>query len=203
MPETQVASSDVSARAEARSAIILPLLLVVVTGVVPILLSLVSGLIFPRQATGSLIVQDGHAVGSDLVGQSYTGDHYFHGRPSAIDHDPMKVGGSNYAPSNPALRERVLADAARIASREGISPKDVPLDLIAASGSGIDPHISPAAAKIQVARVARARGVAASEIEAAILRHTESRSLGFLGETRVHVLRLNLDLDQLYKVALR
>lgn len=168
---------EASVRAEARSALILPLLLVFVTGVVPILLSLLGGVIFPSQATGSIIKVGDRAVGSELVGQPYEGDHYFHGRPSAIAHDPMAVGGSNLAPSNPALRERVLADAQRIAAREGLTPKEIPLDLLAASGSGIDPHISPAAAKIQVARVARARGVLASEIEAAIARHTTGKTL--------------------------
>jgi len=194
---------EASARAEARSALILPLLLVFVTGVVPILLSLLGGVIFPSQATGSIIKVGDRAVGSELVGQPYEGDHYFHGRPSAIAHDPMAVGGSNLAPSNPALRERVLAEAARVAAREGLTPQEIPLDLLAASGSGIDPHISPEAAKIQVARVARARGVAPALIEAAIARHTTGKTLGLLGEARVHVLRLNLDLDQHHKVTVR
>lgn len=194
---------EASARAEARSALILPLLLVFVTGVVPILLSLLGGVIFPSQATGSIIKVGDRAVGSELVGQPYEGDHYFHGRPSAIAHDPMAVGGSNLAPSNPVLRERVLAEAKRVATREGLTPKEIPLDLLAASGSGIDPHISPAAAKIQVDRVARARGVAPALIEAAIARHTTGKTLGLLGEARVHVLRLNLDLDQHHKVTVR
>lgn len=192
-----------SARAEARSAIILSLLLVFVTGVMPILLSLLGGVIFPSQATGSIIHVGDRVVGSELAGQPYEGDHYFHGRPSAIGHDPMAVGGSNWGASNPALRERVLAEAARVATREGLTPQEIPLDLLAASGSGIDPHISPAAAKIQVARVARARGVAPKLIEEAIARHTTGKTLGLLGEARVHVLRLNLDLDQRREVTVR
>lgn len=200
-PPSEPSTFEPSARSEARAAILLSLLLALLSGAVPILLSLLSGLIFPYQSTGSILIEGGRAVGSELVGQPYEGDHYFHGRPSAIAHDPMALAGSNLAPSNPALRERVLADAQRIAAREGVSPREVPLDLLAASGSGIDPHISPAAAKIQVARVARARGVPASEIEAAIARHTAGKTLGLLGEARVHVLRLNLDLDQHHKVA--
>jgi K+-transporting ATPase ATPase C chain len=182
-------------RADLRSAVVLALVLVLLTSLASLLLAIIGGLVFPHEATGSIIERDGRKVGSELVGQRFEGDHYVHGRPSAVDHDPMKVGGSNLAPSNPALRERALAEAERIAAREGVAASAVPLDLLTTSGSGIDPHISPAAARLQVARVARARGIAPALVEAAIARHTEGRTFGLLGEARVHVLRLNLDLD--------
>ena len=160
--------------------------------VYPILTTLLAGALFPRQANGSLIVQDGKVVGSELVGQTFSGDRYFIGRPSAAGYDPRAAAGSNLAVSNPALRERVRQDAQAIARREGVRPEQIPPDLLAASGSGLDPHISPEAARLQVARVAQARGLSPQVVQQMVEEHTER---GFLGRPRVNVLRLNLALD--------
>lgn len=160
--------------------------------VYPVLTTLLAGALFPRQANGSLIVQDGKVVGSELVGQTFSGDRYFIGRPSAAGYDPRAAAGSNLAVSNPALRERVRQDAQAIARREGVRPEQIPPDLLAASGSGLDPHISPEAARLQVARVAQARGLSPQVVQQMVEEHTER---GFLGRPRVNVLRLNLALD--------
>ena len=172
------------------------ILIVLCGGLYPLITTTVVGTLFSHQATGSLIERDGVVVGSALVGQRFVSDHYFHGRPSAADHDPFDVSGSNLAPSNPALRERVEQDANRIAALESIALTEIPVDLIAASGSGIDPHISPAAAAVQIDRVARARNVDRGVVEAAVAAHTEGAWLGLFGQPRVNVLRLNLSLDE-------
>lgn len=169
-------------------------LFLVLCGLVyPILTTLLAGALFPRQANGSLIVQDGKVVGSELVGQAFSGNRYFIGRPSAAGYDPRVAAGSNLAVSNPALRERVRRDAQAIARREGVRPEQIPPDLLAASGSGLDPHISPEAARLQVARVARARGLSPQVVQQMVEEHTER---GLLGQPRVNVLRLNLALDR-------
>jgi len=171
-------------------------LFVVVCGLVyPTVATLLGGLLFPHQANGSLIERDGRVVGSSLVAQPFAAARYFQPRPSAASFDPTALSGSNLAGGNPALRERIARDAAVVATRDGVAAHSVPGDLITASGSGIDPHVSPAGAQLQVKRVAQARGLPADEIAALVHRHTEKRTLGVLGEPRVNVLALNLALD--------
>ncbi|HEU4740434.1 MAG TPA: potassium-transporting ATPase subunit KdpC [Meiothermus sp.] len=148
--------------------------------------------LFPHQAEGSLIVKDGRLLGSELLGQPFSGARYFIGRPSAVGYDPRAAAGSNLAVSNPALRERVRRDAKAIAQREGVRPEQIPPDLLAASGSGLDPHISPEAARLQVARVAKARGFSPQSVQQMLDQYTER---GLLGQPRINVLRLNLALD--------
>ncbi|OZY86363.1 potassium-transporting ATPase subunit C [Cellvibrio mixtus] len=154
-------------------------------------------LLFSYQAQGSLLEHKGEARGSLLVAQTFSGDGYFHGRPSAANNDPMATAGSNLAPSNLVLRERALADSATIKTREQITATQIPVDLISASGSGVDPHISPAAAQVQIARVARARNISETEVMQLVANNTEQKQWGIFGQVRVNVLLLNLALDQL------
>lgn len=151
--------------------------------------------LFPHQATGSLLERDGVVVGSSLVAQPFADDRYFQSRPSAAGYDPMALAGSNQARSNPDLRSRVQAARAAVASREGVAPDAVPGDLVTQSGGGIDPHIGPAAAGIQVERVARARGLGVETVAGVVARHTRTSQSGFPGQARVNVLELNLALD--------
>jgi K+-transporting ATPase ATPase C chain len=153
---------------------------------------------FPHRANGSLVFRDGQAVGSSLVGQSFSRPGHFWGRPSATSPTPYNAassGGSNLGPLNPTLKGNVEA---RIESLRGADPSigKVPADLVTASGSGLDPHISPAAAEVQVPRVAKARGRSEDEIRRLVALHTEGRQFGLLGEPRVNVLLLNLSLDE-------
>ena len=154
-------------------------------------------LLFSYQAQGSLLEHKGEARGSLLVAQTFSGDGYFHGRPSAASNDPMATAGSNLAPSNPALRKRAQADSTAIQTREQVSAAQIPVDLISASGSGVDPHISPAAAQVQIARVARARNISETEVAQLVANNTEQKQWGIFGQVRVNVLLLNLALDQL------
>ncbi|HCS64426.1 MAG TPA: potassium-transporting ATPase subunit C [Cellvibrio sp.] len=154
-------------------------------------------LLFPYQAHGSLLEYEDETRGSVLIAQNFSGDAYFHGRPSAANNDPMATAGSNLAPSNPALRERALADSAAIQTREQITATQIPVDLISASGSGVDPHISPAAAQLQIARVAKARAIREMQIAELIAQNTEQKQWGIFGQVRVNVLLLNRRLDQL------
>lgn len=154
-------------------------------------------LLFPYQAKGSLLEHKGETRGSVLIAQNFSGAGYFHGRPSAANNDPTATGGSNLAPSNPALRERAFADSSAIQTREQISAAQIPVDLISASGSGVDPHISPAAAQLQIARIARARNISETEVAKLIAQNTEQKQWGILGQARVNVLLLNLALDRL------
>jgi K+-transporting ATPase ATPase C chain len=170
------------------------------TGAVyPLAVTLGAKAFFPRQAAGSLIVREGRPVGSVLVGQ-YTDDpRYFWGRLSATSPFPDNAAsssGSNLGPSNPALRDAVKARIAALRAVDSSNTAAVPIDLVTASGSGLDPHISPAAADYQIARVARTRGLDTLKVRALVLAHTEGRQLGILGEARVNVLLLNLALDQ-------
>ena len=155
----------------------------------------VGRVLFPQQALGSLVEVDGRVVGSTLMAQPFTAERYFHPRPSAAGYDPMAAAGSNQARSNPDLRARIEATVAEVAAREGVAAAAVPSDLATQSGGGFDPHLSPEAAQIQVARVARARGVPAAQISALLANHTESPQFGGLGAPRVNVLTLNLALD--------
>ena len=155
----------------------------------------ISGALFPQQANGSLISQNGKLVGSALVAQPFSAEHYFHGRPSSADNDPMATGGSNLAPSNPELRQRVAQTSAELTARYQVAATDLPVDLLASSGSGVDPHISPAAAMLQLQRVAKARGISPAQLEQLVQQHTELAQWGLFGQPRVNVLLLNLALD--------
>ncbi|KQP22695.1 potassium-transporting ATPase subunit KdpC [Pseudorhodoferax sp. Leaf267] len=151
--------------------------------------------LFPAAANGSVIERGGRVVGSALVAQPFVGESYFQPRPSAAGYDPMALAGSNQARTNPELRKRLAETRAAIAQREGVAPDQVPGELFTQSGGGIDPHISPAGAAIQVARVARVRGLAPDVVQRLVAEHTEARQFGVLGAPRVNVLQLNLALD--------
>jgi len=153
--------------------------------------------LFPAQAQGSLLLHHGQVRGSQLVAQPFVGDGYFQARPSAANYDPMAAAGSNLARSNPALQERV-ADAARtVAAREGVAVDDVPGDLVTQSGAGMDPELSPAAAAVQVKRVAGNRGLGVEEVQALVQAHTQGPQWGVFGQPRVNVMTLNMALDGL------
>lgn len=190
-----------------RASVVILVLMTVLLGLAyPLVMVGVAGAAFPSQASGSLVEKDGKVIGSSLIGQSFTGETYFHGRPSATtDTDPADSTktvaapynaansmGSNLGPTSKALIDRVKEDADRLG-------KGVPVDLVTTSGSGLDPHLSPAAASWQVARVAKARGVPEAQVQALVAQHTEGRMYGLLGEPRVNVLQLNLALDALPK----
>ena len=189
---------------ELRPALASSLLLTVVAGLVyPGLITLWAGAFFPRQAGGSLLTAAGKVVGSRLVGQVFTAPGDFWGRPSATTDsagqprpcDAASSGGSNLAPADPELRQAVAARIAALGAAGPPMAEPIPVDLVTASGSGLDPHISPAAAAWQVERVARARGLSPARIRTLLAGHTEGRQWGFLGEPRVNVLELNLALD--------
>jgi len=153
--------------------------------------------LFPHPANGSLIERNGQVVGSSLVAQPFDDARYFQSRPSAAGFNPMALSGSNQARTNPDLRQRIEQARATVAAREGVDPAAVPGDLVTQSGGGIDPHISPEAAAIQIERVARARGIDRTLVEGLVARHTEQPQFGLLGQPRVQVLALNLALDAL------
>jgi K+-transporting ATPase ATPase C chain len=175
-------------------------ILTLLTGVAyPLLITGVAKAAFPEKANGSLIVKGEKLVGSTLIGQSFEDPKHFWGRISATSPGPYNAGGStgsNLGPTNEALTKSAKAriDALRTAEPGNTAP--IPVDLVTSSGSGLDPHISPAAAEYQVGRVARARGISEDRVRAVVAKHTEGRDLGFLGEPRVNVLLLNLDLDE-------
>jgi K+-transporting ATPase ATPase C chain len=187
-------------RSEIRPALLMLVVLTVITGVLyPLLITGIAQVVFPRQANGSLIVRNRAVVGSSWIGQPFSSPRYFWGRLSATA-PPYNAGassGSNYGPLNSALTDAVKAriDALRAADPEARGP--VPVDLVTASGSGLDPHISLAAAEYQVARVARARGLSQEIVRARVAHNTTGRFLGVIGEPVVNVLELNLDLDAL------
>ena len=184
-----------------RPALVLFLVLSLVTGIAyPLLVSGVANVAMPFQAGGSIVQRDGKAVGSLLIGQSFSDPKHFWSRPSATSPGPNNAansGGSNQGPSNPALAEAVKGriDALRAADPDNKAP--VPVDLVTASGSGLDPEISVAAAQYQAGRIARARGIPLERVNALISEHTKGQVLGFLGEPRVNVLELNLALDSI------
>jgi K+-transporting ATPase ATPase C chain len=176
------------------------LVLTLVTGVAyPLIVTGIAQLVFPHQANGSLIRAGDKVVGSELVGQPFTDPRYFWGRPSATSPMPYNGGassGSNQGPLNPAHKDAVEERIKALRDAGADPAKPVPIDLVTASGSGLDPHISPAAAEYQAARVAKARGLPEPRVRELIAQHTEGRQLGMLGEPRVNVLMLNLALDR-------
>ncbi len=182
-----------------RPTLVLLVLLSAITGVAyPALVTGVAQAVFPKQANGSLILRDGKPVGSLLIGQPFSDPKYFWSRPSGTGPCPYNAGsstGTNQGPLNPALHDAVKARVAALRAADPGNTAPVPVDLVTASGSGLDPHISPAAAAYQVGRVARVRGVPEEKVREVVARHTEGRTLQVLGEPRVNVLAANLDLD--------
>ena len=178
------------------TAVLMTLATTVLLGVIyPLVVTGVAQLLFPDKANGQLIRRDGKLVGSRILGQPFTGPDYFHSRPSAAGtgYDAANSGGTNYGPTNQKLIDRVKQDVAALQAENPGQP--IPVDLVTTSASGLDPHITPAAANFQVPRVARERGVSQEQLRPLVSKHTEGRELGFLGEPRVNVLELNLDLD--------
>jgi len=184
-----------------RPAVSLLVLMTILLGIVyPLLITGVAKVAFPRQADGSLIYKDGKLVGSTLIGQSFSDPKYFWGRPSATSPQPyngLASSGSNLGPLNPALLDGVKANAKALHDADPDNQRPIPVDLVSASASGLDPEISPAAANYQAARVARARNLPLEQVEALIRAHERGRLLGFMGEPRINVLEANLALDRL------
>ena len=169
----------------------------------PLAVTGISQLFFSRQANGQLLERNGKVIGSRIIGQAFTGPGYFHSRPSAAGtgngYDPTASGGSNLGPTNKTLSDRIQGEVQKLrAEKPGAA---VPADLVTTSGSGLDPDISPAAAEFQVQRVAKARHMSETDLHAVVVRHTLQRQFGFLGEPRVNVLELNLDLDEQHPVS--
>jgi len=178
-----------------RPAVVVFLALTIVTGVAyPLLITVMGQVMFNRQAQGSLVERDGRVVGSELIGQGFTGSKYFWSRPSAAGYNGAASTGSNLGPTNPAQLDAVKQRIADMRAAHG-DEKPVPIDLVTASGSGLDPHLTPAAAEYQVERVAHERGTTPDAVREAVADATEGRTFGLLGEPRVNVLRLNLSLD--------
>lgn len=184
-----------------RPALLMFLVLTVITGALyPLGVTGVAGLLFPNQADGSLIEKDGQVVGSRLIGQTFDDPKYFRSRPSATGpagYDAAASSGSNLGPTNEVLKKAIADRVAALKAADPENTAPVPVDLITASGSGLDPHISPAAAAYQVGRVAKARGVPEEEVKRLVAEQTEGRQWGLLGEPRLNVLELNLTLDEL------
>ena len=182
-----------------RPAVILFLILTAITGVIyPLVVTGIAQVLFPEKAAGSLVMADGHPIGSRLIGQSFSDPKYFWGRPSATSPQPYNSGASgasNLGPLNPALTDAVKSRIEALKAADPNNTAPIPVDLVTASGSGLDPDISLAAARYQIDRVARARGVEAGALQSLIEAHARGRLFGLLGEPRVNVLELNLALD--------
>ena len=187
-------------RTQLRPALVLLVALTLITGLLyPLVITGLAQMLFPQQANGSLILVDGKPVGSSLIGQPFDVPKYFWGRPSATSPFPYNAAassGSNLGPTNDALIKAVQARIDALKSADPDNPLPIPVDLVTASGSGLDPHISSASAAYQVRRVARARGTEEAVVRQLVSQHTEARQLGILGEPRVNVLELNLALDR-------
>jgi K+-transporting ATPase ATPase C chain len=185
-----------------RPAIVLTLVLCVITGLVyPGVVTALAQLLFPRQANGSLITLNGKVVGSELIGQSFSAAYYFHSRPSAAGsgYDATASSGTNKGPTDVKLADTLIAQAVdSLVKNDGAKKGRIPSDLVTSSASGLDPHISPASAALQVARVARERSADPQAVQALVDRHTEGRQFGFLGDPRVNVLVLNIALDSAF-----
>jgi len=186
------------------TAVLMTVATTILLGIVyPLAVTVIAQFIFPRQANGQLIQKDGKTVGSSIIGQGFSGPGYFHSRPSSAGngYDAANSNGSQLGPTNQRLIDRVKGDVATAqADDPGVA---VPIDLVTASGSGIDPHVTPAAAEFQLSRVAKERATTVDRLRDLIAKHTEGRQLGILGEARVNVLELNLDLDQQFPAAKR
>ena len=193
-----------------RPAVVMIVVMTVITGLAyPLAMTGIAQALFPYQANGSLISRDGKVIGSELIGQNFASEKYFHGRPSATTEpdpkDPTKTvatpyaadnsAGSNLGPTSKALVDRVKEDAAKLAQENPNTP--IPVDLVTTSASGLDPDITPAAALFQVPRVAKARGLAPDKLRALVEQHTDGRLFGIIGEPHVNVLKLNLALDEM------
>jgi K+-transporting ATPase ATPase C chain len=186
-------------RTQLRPAFVVLAALTLLTGLLyPLVITGLAQMLFPQQANGSLIMKDGKSVGSSLIGQPFDAPKYFWGRPSATSPFPYNAAassGSNLGPTNDALMKAVQAHIDALKTADPDNPLPLPVDLVTASGSGLDPHISPASAAYQVRRVARARGIDEAVVRQLVSQHTEGRQLGILGEPRVNVLALNFALD--------
>jgi K+-transporting ATPase ATPase C chain len=189
-------------RKQLRPAIMLTLLLCVVTGVLyPGVVTVIAQLVFPKQANGSLLVVNGRVVGSSLIGQSFTQPYYFHSRPSAAGngYDGTASSGTNKGPTDRKLADSLIAPRVdSVVALDGGTKGNIPSDMVTASGSGLDPHISPASAELQVARVARARNARIGAVRALVGQHLQGRQFGVFGDPRVNVLELNIALDRAF-----
>lgn len=197
--QSTVSTSTETASSIMRPALTIFLILSLVTGLLyPLVVTGLAQILFPHKANGSLIQVHDQVVGSALIGQNFSAAHYFWGRPSAtapMAYNAAASGGSNLGPSNPNLTEVVNARIAALRAADPGNTRLIPVDLVTASASGLDPHISVAAAEFQAGRVARARGLSLTQVQAIVAQHTQNPWSGFLGESRVHVLSLNLALD--------
>ena len=182
------------------TAVLMTIATTILLGIIyPLVVTGLAQVLFHDKANGQLIEGNGKVIGSRIIGQAFTGPGYFHSRPSAVNYDPANSNGSQLGPTNKKLIDRVQGD---VTTLQGENPNvPVPIDLVTASASGFDPHVTPAAAAFQIPRVASARKISETEVMQLVAEHTEGRTLGLLGEPRVNVLQLNLELDRRFGVA--